>query len=163
MLALYRKEGINGPLARELHYARLTRAEIVRKSHLTNTALTFRSRQFDILLCVKRGAPMARTIHCTVIEVPAMQDTFGYQPRGFNDLVPWADPYIAALIEKLRHADPDAEDAEDNHADDTVAETDEDRWLAEAAAELPPPLDNDEPRREQSWEADWSRRHRRGW
>jgi hypothetical protein len=46
-----------------------------------------------------------RTIHCTVVEVPAMNDPFDPRPEdGLRDLVPWADPYIAALIDKLRRA-----------------------------------------------------------
>ena len=66
---------------------------------------------------------MGRTIHCTVIEVPDMSDTLHSPTReGFRDLMPWADPYIVALIEKLRN------DAEDDDGD--------------AVAELPPSLDD---------------------
>ncbi|MGA7104666.1 MAG: hypothetical protein WBX49_04905, partial [Candidatus Deferrimicrobiaceae bacterium] len=63
---------------------------------------------------------MARTIHCTVVEVPVMSDPFLPRDGGFRDLVPWADPYIAALIENLRRS---------------AAMEDE------LHAELPPPLD----------------------
>ena len=45
---------------------------------------------------------MSRAIHCTVVEVPAMSDFLGSHAGGPEDLVPWADPYIAALMEKLR-------------------------------------------------------------
>lgn len=46
-----------------------------------------------------------RTIHCAVVEVPAVSDPFDPCPNGdLAELVPWADPYIAALIEKLRRA-----------------------------------------------------------
>lgn len=46
---------------------------------------------------------MSRTIHCTVVEVSDMTDIFGSNSEGgFEDLVPWADPYIASLIDKLR-------------------------------------------------------------
>ncbi len=80
---------------------------------------------------------MARTIRCTVIEVSASNDSPTAKPRNrcFEDVVPWADPYILALIEKLRNSDID---------DD------------QPTAELPPPLtDNpDEP-----WQADWSPRN----
>ena len=44
---------------------------------------------------------MARTIHCTVVEVPAMSDPYLPAPRAFQDLMPWADPYIASLLHKL--------------------------------------------------------------
>lgn len=32
-----------------------------------------------------------------------MSDPYLPQPKGFRDLVPWADPYIASLLEKLSH------------------------------------------------------------
>lgn len=44
---------------------------------------------------------MARTIHCTVVEVPALSDPYLPAPREFQDLMPWADPYIASLLHKL--------------------------------------------------------------
>jgi hypothetical protein len=80
-----------------------------------------------------------RTIHCTVVEVPAMSDPFQPQEREFRDLVPWADPYIAALLEKLRQR-----------------AAFEDELAAKVAAELPPPLDKSD--RGDRWEADWSGR-----
>ena len=47
----------------------------------------------------------SRAVRCAVVEVPAMSDPFDPRPSdGFAELVPWADPYIAALIEKLRRA-----------------------------------------------------------
>ena len=64
-------------------------------------------------------------------------------PGGFQDLVPWADPYIAALIEKLRHAD-EMDDAE----------------TTDMVDELPPPLDNDDPDRDSTWQGGWAPR---GW
>jgi hypothetical protein len=84
---------------------------------------------------------VARTIFCSVVEVPAMSDSLRAQGlRGFHDLVPWADPYIAALIDKLRQA----EDAEEG---------------LEAVDELPPPLDNGDPNRDSPWQTDWSPRN----
>ncbi len=57
---------------------------------------------------------MARAIRCTVLETPAMSDSFHSQNRReFRDLVPWADPYIAALIEKLRRSDVSEDPADD--------------------------------------------------
>jgi hypothetical protein len=83
---------------------------------------------------------MARTFHCTVVEVPAMSDSLRSQGRrGFHDLVPWADPYIAALIDKLRHAEDSDESSE--------------------VDELPPPLDNGDPSRDTTWQPDWSPRN----
>ena len=62
---------------------------------------------------------------------------------GFRDLMPWGDPYIVALMDKLRQAD--ANEQADN----------------DIAAELPPPLDSDDeddyPR-----QPDWSPRDRSG-
>ncbi len=62
------------------------------------------------------------------------------RPRGFRDLVPWADPYIASLLAKLHR---------------TAAL--EDGLSASAAGELPPPLDEND--RQEPWEADWSPRN----
>ena len=46
-----------------------------------------------------------RAIHCAVVEAPAMSDTSGHRPAtGFRELLPWADPYIASLIDKLRRS-----------------------------------------------------------
>jgi hypothetical protein len=84
---------------------------------------------------------MARTIHCTVVETDAMSDPFPH-PDGFRDLVPWADPYIAALLEKLRRQAADEEF-------DTLG--------GDPACELPPPLDKDG--RGDKWQADWSERN----
>jgi hypothetical protein len=85
---------------------------------------------------------VARTLHCTVIEVPAMNEPRGSRKAGFEDLVPWADPYIAALIEKLRR--------EYESDDDTP------RCENRLVGELPPPLND---RRETPWQADWSPRN----
>jgi hypothetical protein len=75
-----------------------------------------------------------------------MSDSFrSKKARGFHDLVPWADPYIAALIEKLRHADDFGGD-EDDDARGPVGE-------------LPPPLDNGDPDRDNPWQPDWSPRN----
>ena len=82
---------------------------------------------------------MVRTIHCTVVEVPAMSDPFLPRDGGFRDLVPWADPYIAALMENLRRA------------------ASEQQREADARNELPPPLDRDES--ENTWHVDWSPRN----
>jgi len=75
-----------------------------------------------------------------------MRDPFGPRPAaGFHDLVPWADPYIAALIEKLRQSDPR-----------------DDASFLDPSDELPPPLDSDRPEGD-GWEPDWSpRKHPRG-
>ncbi len=62
--------------------------------------------------------------------------------RGFHDLVPWADPYIAALIDKLRHADDLEEEAS-----------------SDAVDELPPPLENDDSNRDTPFQPDWSPRN----
>lgn len=72
-----------------------------------------------------------------------MSDSF--RSKGFQDLVPWADPYIAALIEKLRNSD----DFSDEEATDSSAAVDE----------LPPPLDNGDSNPDSPWQADWSPRN----
>ena len=44
----------------------------------------------------------ATKIHCTVVETSANQDNEPQDFRGpANDLLPWADPYIASLMETL--------------------------------------------------------------
>jgi hypothetical protein len=82
---------------------------------------------------------MARIIRCTVIEVSPLNDLPRAQPRNrcFEDVIPWGDPYILALIEKLRELDAGNDDDPD------------------ATAELPPPLTG-EPH--EPSEPDWSRR-----
>ena len=87
---------------------------------------------------------MARTIHCTVIEVPPMRNSLN--PRldvGFQDLMPWGDPYIVALMDKLRQADANEQREND------------------IAAELPPPLECDDAD-DYPWQPDWSPRDRPG-
>jgi hypothetical protein len=70
-----------------------------------------------------------------------MSDPFEPRTRGFRDLVPWADPYIASLVEKLRR----------------LAAAEDESEARGARAEVPPPLDkNDRP---QTWQADWSPRN----
>jgi hypothetical protein len=70
-----------------------------------------------------------------------MSDPFAGRARGFRDLVPWADPYIASLVEKLRQ----------------LAALEDDVDSRRTRGELPPPLDNDE--RPQTWQTDWSPRN----
>lgn len=81
-----------------------------------------------------------RTIHCAVVEVPAMSDPFDPRPNdGFAELVPWADPYIAALIEKLRR----------------TADSD---WRGGAPLdELSPPLGSQDSRVDDASRTDWPR------
>ena len=88
---------------------------------------------------------MARTINCTVVQVPET-DPYLPAPREFNDLVPWADPYITLLLHKLcrRAASEEGLFAGDNR-------------LHDRREELPPPLDKDD--RELPWEPDWSQRN----
>ncbi len=82
----------------------------------------------------------ARRIRCAIVEVPAMNDPHDRSRRnGFNDLVPWADPYIAALVEKLRRSD------------DFLDE--------EAVDELPPPLGSQDNERDEHWPHDWTPRN----
>jgi hypothetical protein len=45
---------------------------------------------------------LSAQIRCTVIETAGGPDELWRpQPRGFRELLPWADPYIAQLL--LRH------------------------------------------------------------
>ncbi len=82
---------------------------------------------------------MARTIYCTVVETPETSDPCLPGPRGFGDLVPWADPYIATLLERFGR---------------TAAREEQNNRLR---GEVPPPLDNDQ--RDEPWQADWSPRN----
>jgi hypothetical protein len=46
---------------------------------------------------------VAYSIHCTIVEVPEMSQALRRRGLpGYLDLVPWADPYIASLVEKLQ-------------------------------------------------------------
>lgn len=46
---------------------------------------------------------MAYSINCTIVEVPAMSEALRRRGLpGYVDLVPWADPYIASLVEKVQ-------------------------------------------------------------
>jgi hypothetical protein len=100
---------------------------------------------------------MAPTIYCTVIEAPAMSDDLGSAAGRFADLVPWADPYIAALLEKLRRAERDRAEASDD-CDTHGRETDNWDGCDDEVAELPPPLESDNDH-DSAWEADWSNRN----
>lgn len=93
---------------------------------------------------------MARTIHCTVVEVPAMSDPYLPVQREFRDLVPWADPYIASLLTKLQRT---AHSEESRNARSRFAAELHDKLVDE----LPPPLDKDD--REDHWRPDWSPRN----
>lgn len=62
---------------------------------------------------------MSRRVHCQVLEVPAREDFLPRRGGRPRDLLPWADPYIAGLIQKLEDryetgwpdsSDPFAED-----------------------------------------------------
>lgn len=86
------------------------------------------------------AARTSHSIHCAVIEVPTMSDNDGEdRAHGFRDLVPWADPYIAALIDKLRRS----------------ADCDE----VEFVGELPPPLDSQDADADDDWTGQWSPRN----
>ena len=77
-----------------------------------------------------------------------MSDPYLPRTESFRDLSPFADPYIASLMEKLERT---AALEESMSGDPSFANQYE-------TGELPPPLDKED--RNQPWEADWSRRHR---
>ena len=64
-------------------------------------------------------------IHCHVVGVPATGIPRVDQARGPMDLLPWADPYIALLLEKLEAV--------------VAAEQDELARDDQMQAEIPPP------------------------
>lgn len=55
-----------------------------------------------------------RSIHCTIVKGPSGQDASSsqYQEVG-ADLLPWADPYIAQLVQSLRDSGPQDGGSED--------------------------------------------------
>jgi hypothetical protein len=108
-----------------------------------------------------KGVYVARTIHCTVLEVPAMKDSHGAQPSGYEELMPWADPYIVSLIEKLRNSQEYAQWGDDEPDDDEDDRFDQrhNRRFGQPRAELPPPSPQDDSRDQQRWQADWSPRN----
>jgi hypothetical protein len=70
-----------------------------------------------------------------------MSDSHADNPAdGFRDLVPWADPYIAELIEKLR--------ASARFGDD-----------GRPVNELPPPLGSQEAPGDDAWPGGWTPRN----
>jgi hypothetical protein len=115
----------------------------------------------------ERGHHVARTIHCTVLEVPAMKDSHGAQPSGYEELMPWADPYIVSLIEKLRGTQEFAEWGDESREDEDAHEVDgddepcqrRDPRFNRLRAELPPPSPTDDSRDQRGWQADWSPRN----
>ena len=63
---------------------------------------------------------MTSRIHCQVLEVSGIENWRPRQSRP-RDLLPWADPYIARLIQRLEsryNADSDEEDLSDLFAAD---------------------------------------------
>ena len=46
---------------------------------------------------------VAHRISCTLVEVPDMADSLA-APGAFQDLVPWADPYIVEIVRKLQRS-----------------------------------------------------------
>ena len=44
---------------------------------------------------------VARKVHCMVIEIPA-SETEEVRVSEVRDLLPWADPYIAGLVQRLK-------------------------------------------------------------
>ena len=75
----------------------------------------------------RMGDIVARSIHCTVVEVPVVADSLSSRSMPcFQDLVPWADPYIVGLVRRLQRA-----------SDETVVKDWPDAGLR---GEAPPPL-----------------------
>jgi hypothetical protein len=62
-----------------------------------------------------------RHIYCQVLEMPAREDWQGRRSACSRELLPWADPYIAGLIQKLE----DRYDAEWQDSSDPFAADDE--------------------------------------
>lgn len=62
---------------------------------------------------------MAVSLRCQVLEVPAQSDWTSREP--YRDLLPWADPYIALLMQRLEERydmGPDDADSDDSAADE---------------------------------------------
>ncbi len=89
-----------------------------------------------------RSFEASTNVYCAVVETPAVSDPWDPRPlKGFQDLVPWADPYIVALVEKLRRSAACADDDED------------------ALAELPPPVANEARGHDGGWPGGWTPRN----
>jgi hypothetical protein len=55
------------------------------------------------VFCSPGKSFVAYSIHCTIVEVPEMSEALRRRGLpGYLDLVPWADPYIASLVEKVQ-------------------------------------------------------------
>lgn len=50
---------------------------------------------------------VAQIIHCTVLELPDVNEPIRRltKPLALRELLPWADPYITSLVERLRRED----------------------------------------------------------
>jgi hypothetical protein len=72
---------------------------------------------------------VAYSIHCTLVEVPQMSEALRRRGLpGYVDMVPWADPYIAALLEKVQ-----------SEGGSLLTKRTVDRVRAPQRAEAPPP------------------------
>jgi hypothetical protein len=50
------------------------------------------------------GPEPTRNIHCTIVESRMNQVYRGKLDTAFQDFIPWADPYITSLVEKVRNS-----------------------------------------------------------
>lgn len=87
----------------------------------------------------------ATRIRCQVLEVPTTGNRLDRRQCGPRDLLPWADPYIAALMRRLedRYAGPDESELSDPFAtDDCVADSwaFDDGWQEDAF--MPRPVES---------------------
>jgi|SwirhisoilCB2_FD_contig_61_4218165_length_667_multi_3_in_0_out_0_1 hypothetical protein len=80
-------------------------------------------------------------VHCQVVEVPTFSPTGRSAERCCRDLLPWADPYIAALMTKLQ-AECASQDISENSSHpndgDCCYSAAEDVWLEDDERTLDP-------------------------
>lgn len=82
-------------------------------------------------------------IHCQVVEVPRFTPSSRLGEACCRDLLPWADPYIAALMAQLEGQQSDAENSETQHSKDgsDCYSAVEDTWLEDDDSVLSDELD----------------------
>jgi len=92
---------------------------------------------------------MPSRIRCQVIEVPSQDDWLARRGGGPRELLPWADPYIAALMRKLEgrggmthefaDSDPFASDPFRNDDEESASAIFDDGWQEDAF--MPRPME----------------------
>jgi hypothetical protein len=85
---------------------------------------------------------MSARIRCHVLEVPAQDDWLSRRGGGPQELLPWADPYIAGLMRRLedRYSGDDSSDPFASEYESLSAAAFDDGWQEDAF--MPRPVES---------------------